>query len=92
MTKFENNLFDLHAGYLSYDGKFVARFRYSRAPITPAQFKRELIKNYSVEEYFGAVTELWGAESPLGFLEKRSPVWYLTTMNKWRLKNGLVTK
>lgn len=94
MTKFEANLFDFHGGYLTYGGKFVARFKHSGSPISPAKFKRELIKNHTVEAYFEA-TEHYNTNpdgTPLGFMRVHSSEWYLTETNKWRAKNGLVAK
>lgn len=52
MTKFEKSNFDYHGGYLTYQGKFVARFKH--VPSNRADFVSFLIKNFSVEEYFAA--------------------------------------
>ena len=81
-TPFNKILFNLHAGYLTYDGRFVARFKY-RGPFTAAKVRRELIDNYTVEEYFAAMDS---GETPLGFLKANSPDWYSGIMDKAREK------
>lgn len=53
MTKFDKAAFDYHGGYLTYQGKFVARFKYSSRD--KVGFQAFLIKNFSVEEYFEAL-------------------------------------
>mgnify|MGYP006919310242 CR=1 FL=1 len=86
MTKFEKSKFDYSAGWLSYDGKFVARFKYSRAPITKAQFVKELMK-YSVEEYFEATDNSFTLrESPVGFLDARNQGWSKQITAAWVAK------
>lgn len=52
MEQFEKEKFNYHGGYLTYNDKFVARFKYRGARPTRAQFQKCLIKNYSPEEYF----------------------------------------
>lgn len=56
MTKFTKEAFSYSSGWLWYEvegkKKFVARFKYSKTPVTRAKFQKALIKNYTVEEYF----------------------------------------
>lgn len=63
--KFDKTNFTCDGGYLSYNGNFVARFKYNRRDI--AGFKSFLIKNFSVEEYF----ELAKTMAPLTILESK---------------------
>ena len=53
MTQFNKALFTNDGGYVKYDGKFVARFKYAKAGA--GSFITFLIKNFSVEEYFAAL-------------------------------------
>ena len=87
MTKFDKSKFDYSAGWLTYEGKFVARFKYSGAPITKAQFVKELMK-YSVEEYFEATRpgSLGSGESPVGFLDARNEGWSTRLCEEWKQK------
>ena len=84
MTKFDKSKFDYSAGWLTYEGKFVARFKYSSSPITKAQFVKELMK-YSVEEYFEATNNGFpGGESPVGFLDARNEGWSSRLCEAWK--------
>ena len=56
---FNKELFSCSGGYLSYDGKFVARFKYSTREV--AGFKSFLIKNFTPAEYFA---ELASGKAP----------------------------
>ena len=53
-------------GYLSYDGKFVARFKYNRA-LYPV-FKTFLLRNFTPAEYFA---EMDKGVSPLQALQNK---------------------
>lgn len=55
---------------------FVARFKYSKAPITKAKFLKELIKNFTVEEYVEARSREGIKGSPLEILKNKNPEWY----------------
>ena len=68
--------------YLLYgnDRQFVARFKYS-GPVTMAQFKKELIKNHTPEEYFQAMNE--NRQAPLEILKAKNPSWYEGLKTKW---------
>ena len=58
---------------------FIARFKY-RGPVTKAQFVKELMKNWTVEEYVAAT----GA--PLEKLRDKNPSWYQKLFEKYRAK------
>lgn len=66
MSKFVKENFSYSGGYLSYDSKFVARFKYQAGD--RASFQSFLIKNFTPEEYF---TRLENRESPLEILESK---------------------
>lgn len=61
--------------------KFVARFKYQRGAIN--DFKKFLIKNFTVEEYF---SRLNAQESPLAILESKGYV--LPHIRKLLKQNG----
>jgi len=63
---------------------FVARFKYSGSPITKAKFLKELIKNFTVEEYVEARSQEGLASSPLEILKNKNPEWYENIMSKFR--------
>ena len=65
MTQFIKSEF-YGSEYLSYQGKFVARFKYQRG--SRASFITFLIKNFTVEEYFA---RLDNREAPLEILRSR---------------------
>lgn len=55
---FKKELFSYSGGYLSYDGKFVARFKITK---DKPSFQSFLIKNFTPAEYFA---ELAGGKAP----------------------------
>lgn len=61
--------FHYHGGYLTYQSKFVARFKYLRGNM--GDFKKFLIANLTPEEYFARQQN---RESPLGILETKGYV------------------
>ena len=67
--------------YLSYQGKFVARFKYQRG--SKASFITFLIKNFTVEEYFA---RLDNREAPLEIL--RSKGYLQPHIKKWLKEAG----
>lgn len=73
--KFENKRFQYDGMYLTYDGKFVARFK--RGGKT--DFVKFLVKNFTVEEYFAALQKL----PPVSVLETKG---YVTAQVKKLLK------
>jgi hypothetical protein len=54
MTQFVKEQFAIDREYVHYNGKFVARFKHM--PGSKKSFVAFLIKNFSVEEYFAAMT------------------------------------
>lgn len=66
LDKFNKELFSYHGGYLTYAGKFVARFKYSARD--KAGFVSFLTKNFTPYDYFKQIAE--GA-TPVGLLESK---------------------
>tara|TARA_R110000822_G_scaffold44843_1_gene120209 strand:+ start:4272 stop:4643 length:372 start_codon:yes stop_codon:yes gene_type:complete len=60
---------------------FVARFKYRGGPITKVKFLKELIKNFTVEEYAEARSQEGIASAPVEILKSKSPEWYENMMN-----------
>jgi hypothetical protein len=90
MTKFTKEGFNYHGGYVTYQGRFVARFKYG-AVSSARPFMTFLIKNYTVEEYF-ALREtpnpdncLGNVYAPLEIVEQKGFI--LSHIKKW-LKEG----
>jgi hypothetical protein len=65
MSRFLKDKFD-GSEYVTYEGKFVARFKYNRA--SKGTFITFLVKNFTVEEYF---SRLNAGEAPLTILESK---------------------
>ena len=84
MTAFQKNLFNNDHGWVTYgpDRKFVARFKYAPRPV--GTFINFLIKNFSMEEYFGRLDK---GESPLPILESKGYV--MPHIKKWLKEAGL---
>jgi len=62
---------------------FIARFR-SGAPITMSQFKKQLIKRFTVEQYIAARGDGNSIEqTPLAILKNDDYDWYRNLMNKF---------
>jgi len=95
MTQFQKEKFSKSNMYLSYildennqyyksieqyTGKFVARFKHQRSAL--GSFQTFLIKNFTVEEYFGRIT---AGEAPLTILQSKGYI--LPHIKKW-LKEG----
>lgn len=85
MTKFNKEMFNYFGGYLNYGSypdrpKFVARFKYRGS--NKAGFQSFLIKNFTVEEYFG---RLDAGEAPLTILESKG---YISSSVKKILKQA----
>lgn len=64
---------------------FIARFKYS-GPFTKAVFVKELIKNFTVEEYVAAIE---AGKAPLQILREKNPTWYEEVMDKFKAKKGI---
>lgn len=76
MTAFDITKFDMGFGserYVRYDNRFVARFKYARAAASAKDFVKFLVKNFSVEEYFGLID---GGMTPAGALETKGHINY----------------
>jgi len=63
------------------DRKFVARFKYNRAPFTMSKFRKELITNHTPESYFREYDE---GKAPLEILKEKNPVWYRDTLEAFK--------
>jgi hypothetical protein len=82
MTSFLKSEFHYHGGYLTYQGKFVARFKY--VPQNVGGFRSFLIKNFTAEEYFDRYD---AGEAPQHILESKG---YLSSHIKgWLAQAGL---
>jgi len=84
MERFQKSNFTCNHGWLAYDGKFIARFKYRWAPLTMVQFRTELIKNHTVEDYLKRLE----TSSPVGILRGDNPVWYDGIMTAYQMKIG----
>lgn len=58
--------FHSHSGYLTYQGKFVARFKYKAGSV--ADFRKFLVAYFSPAEYFA---RLEAGEAPLTILQSK---------------------
>lgn len=65
----DKNFFHYSGGYLTYNAKFVARFKYLRKSM--GDFKKFLVANFSPDEYFGL---LENGELPLPILQTKGYV------------------
>ena len=79
MTKFVKDNFKQSGEYVSYDGKFVARFKH-RGPFTKIKFLKELMANHTVEGYFA---ELDAGKAPLAILRDANEAWYYATIEAY---------
>jgi hypothetical protein len=73
MTKFIKSEFETSGDQLRYGGKFVARFKHKRGPVTKAKFLKELIANHTVESYFAAMQD---GNAPFGILRDANENWF----------------
>jgi hypothetical protein len=85
MNKFTKDNLKKEGQYLVFgpDRKFVARFKYSRAPFTMSQFRKELIANHTPEYYFQAYNDGKG-KAPLEILKEKNPAWYRDTLEAFK--------
>ena len=81
MKKFEKAGFNFDGMYLMYEGNFIARFKRGGM----GDFKRFLVKNFSVEEYLKLVNEFNMA--PLTALETKG---YVHPNVRKALKLGII--
>tara|TARA_Y100000310_G_scaffold243809_1_gene248448 strand:+ start:1195 stop:1470 length:276 start_codon:yes stop_codon:yes gene_type:complete len=77
--------FNYSGGYLTYQNKFVARFKY-RGPFTKAKFQKELIANHTPESYFKALNE--DGKAPLDILRTANTRWYQRTFDAFVAKHS----
>lgn len=91
-TPFTKNNLKKRGQYLMLDTggsyeSFIARFKYS-GPISMSIFKKELIKNHTVEDYLNTVNnpDYSLRKAPLEVLKEKNPTWYKEEQNKWLLK------
>jgi hypothetical protein len=90
-TPFLKGMFRKSGIYLNYDRnvnephQFVARFKH-RGPVTMAQFKKELIANHTVEDYFYKLNI--ERKAPLEILKEKNPTWYQNLKDAWMAKNS----
>lgn len=76
-------MFNKSGQYLLLNNTFIARFKY-KGPVTMAQFKKELIKNHTVEEYFHALNV--ERKAPFQILKEKNPSWYEGLKTAWMAK------
>lgn len=65
---------------------FIARFKYSGGPFTKAKFVKELIKNFTVEEYVAERNKEGLDSSPLQILRNKNEDWYYKVLSAWKDK------
>lgn len=84
-TPFTKKDFTKKGIYLFYGpgASFVARFKH-KGPVTMAEFKKELIRNHTVEDYFHALNH--DHKAPLVILKEKNPVWYNAAKEVWMAK------
>lgn len=81
MTKFVKENFCNSGGYVTYNGKFVARFKYAKSGA--GSFITFLIKNFTVEEYFDRMA---AGEAPLKIVEDKG--YLLPHIKTWLKRDG----
>ena len=81
MTKFVRDSFRNSNGYITYNDKFVARFKYKRDGA--GSFVTFLIKNFTVEEYFDAYD---AGIAPLKIVESKG--YLLPHIKRWLKEFG----
>lgn len=71
-----------------FPDRFIARFKYTGGPITKSAFIKELIKNHTMEEYFGILEheDYSKRRAPLQILREKNPLWYKATHDRWLTK------
>jgi hypothetical protein len=87
-TPFTKYMFNKSGQYLLLNNTFIARFKY-KGPVTMAQFKKELIKNHTVEEYLGLLNhpDYSQRKAPLEILKDKNPTWYKNLKAAWMDKH-----
>lgn len=81
--RFDRKAFETSGEYVFYivngERKFVARFKH-KGPFTKAKFLKQLVKNFSVEEYFSAYDK---GVAPLAILRDQDEIWYYDTLESY---------
>lgn len=75
MTKFTKEGFSYSGGSLTYNGEFIARFKHGSARASATHFKKFLMANFTVFEYFDLTLGANGI-SPLKAMESKGYVGY----------------
>jgi hypothetical protein len=83
MTNFVKEKFEVSGHYLSYEGKFVGRFKHDTAAAI-SSFRTFLIRHFTVEEYFDRLEK---KESPLPIVEDKG--YLLPHIRRWLRKGTL---
>lgn len=65
----DKNFFHYSGGYLTYNAKFVARFKYLRNGM--GDFKKFLVTNFTPDEYFALLEK---RDTPIGILQTKGYV------------------
>lgn len=65
--------------------EFLARFKY-KGPVTMAQFKRELLASWTVEDYLYQLNV--ERKAPLEILRNKNPQWYDKVKQAWLAKQN----
>ena len=69
--KFERSGFEYHGGYLTYQGNFIARFKY-RGAVKKGEYIKILCKHYTLEDW----VEKLKSNPPLTILQNDGYVTY----------------
>lgn len=86
ITKFTKHTLKKSGQYLlTIDNDFVARFKYSGAPVTMAKFKAELIRSHTPAQYFHSLNV--ERKAPLNILRDSNPQWYSDLKEAWMSKH-----
>jgi len=81
MTMFVKDNFVNSGGYITYNGKFVARFKHARDGVS--SFITCLVKNFTVEEYFELLDS---GKAPLTIAESKG--YLLPHIKSWLKRDG----
>lgn len=82
MTKFNKADFHYHGDYLTYQGKFVARFKH--VPSNGDSFVTFICKNFTVEEYMNGLA---AGRTPVGLATDKG---YIPAHIKKWLRDGVL--
>lgn len=88
-TPFNKHQFVKSGEYLHlsqyFQSAFLARFKH-RGPVTMNQFKKELMANWTVEDYLHQLNV--EKKAPLAILRDKNPTWYQRIKEAWMAKNS----